>query len=204
MMRLKTLRLGAAGMGLAVAALLTAGAQAPESAPVTGGPGSGGPGFGQHRPPFERALGPRGEHGRWWNDPTMVEKLKLTDDQRKQMDDILQQQREKLVDLRASVEKSELTLEPLMKADQPDETKILAQIDQVAQARAELEKANARFLLAIRGKLTPEQWKQVQEERANRPQGEYRHGGPNGQGKYRQFRSGQGAPDAPPPPPVNQ
>jgi len=200
MMRLKTLRLGAAGMGLAVAALLTAGAQAPESAPVTGGPGSGGPGFGQHRPPFERALGPRGEHGRWWNDPTMVEKLKLTDDQRKQMDDILQQQREKLVDLRASVEKSELTLEPLMKADQPDETKILAQIDQVAQARAELEKANARFLLAIRGKLTPEQWKQVQVERANRPQGEYRHGGPNGQERQRQFRGGQGAPDAPPPP----
>jgi Spy/CpxP family protein refolding chaperone len=137
---------------------------------------------------MERALGPQGEHGRWWNDPAMVEKLKLTDQQRKQMDDILQQHREGLVDLRGNLEKAELTLEPLMKADQPDETRILQQIDQVAQARAELEKANARFLLALRSKLTPEQWKQVQEERANRPM---RRGWGAG------ARGGQ----APPPPP---
>jgi len=54
--------------------------------------------------------------------------------------------------------------------DQPNESAILAQIDKVAQARAELEKANARYLLALRSKLTPEQWKQVQEFRENRGQ----------------------------------
>ena len=42
-------------------------------------------------------------------------------------------------------------MEPLMSADEPNDAAILAQIDKVAQARAELEKANARFLLAIRG-----------------------------------------------------
>ena len=76
--------------------------------------------------------------------------------------------REKLIDLRANLEKAELEMEPLMRDDPPNEAKILAQIDKVAQARAELEKANARFLLAIRGKLTPEQWKQVQAFRADR------------------------------------
>jgi Spy/CpxP family protein refolding chaperone len=50
-----------------------------------------------------------------------------------------------------------------MAADSPDETKTLAQIDKVAQARAELEKANARFLFGIRRVLTPEQWKKLQE-----------------------------------------
>ena len=50
-------------------------------------------------------------------------------------------------------------MEPLVRADQPNEAKILAQIDKVAQARAELEKANARYLLALRSKLTPDQWK---------------------------------------------
>jgi Spy/CpxP family protein refolding chaperone len=192
MKTVKVLRFGAAALALTFAAILTAGGQAPDSAPGMDGPGAGGPGFGQHRPPFERALGP---HGRFWNDPVMVEKLKLTDDQRKQMDEILQQHREKLVDLRSSVEKSELILEPLMKADQPDENKIVAQIDQVAQARAELEKANARFLLALRGKLTPVQWKQLQVERANRAQ--RRNFGPNNRGNDRPFRGGQ---DAPPPP----
>jgi Spy/CpxP family protein refolding chaperone len=127
-----------------------------------------GPGFGEHRPPFERALGPQGRMGRWWNEPGMVEKLKLSDDQRKAMDQILLQHRETLIDLRGNVEKAELAMEPLMKADLPDENGVLAQIDKLAQARAELEKANARFLLAIRGKLTPDQWKQLQAIRASR------------------------------------
>lgn len=151
-------------MGLAVAALLTAGVVSAQ------GPGAGngvGPGFGGHRPPMERAMGPRGEHGRWWNNPEIAEKLKLTDDQRKAMDAILIQHREKLIDLRASVEKAELGMEPMMRDDQPNETAVMAQIDKIAQARAELEKANARFLFALRAKLTPEQRKQVQDFRAS-------------------------------------
>jgi hypothetical protein len=53
-------------------------------------------------------------------------------------------------------------MEPLLAADQPDEGKILAQIDRVAQARAELEKANARMLLGLRRVLTSDQWKTLQ------------------------------------------
>ena len=111
------------------------------------------------RPPMERAM------GRWWNNPEMVQKLGLSTDQRKKMDDIMQQQRLKLIDLNASLQKAEAIMEPLMDAEQPDEAKIVAQIDRVAQARAELEKANARMLLALRQTLTPEQWKKWQEER---------------------------------------
>jgi len=85
------------------------------------------------------------------------------------------------------VDKAELAMEPLVRADQPNEPAILAQIDKVAQARAELEKANARYLLALRSKLTPEQWKQVQAFRQNRERGEWgqrdhRPGGPGGRG----------------------
>lgn len=149
------------------AAVLTAGLAASAQGP---GSGPGAPGFGGHRPPMEEALGPRGEHGRWWNDPSMVEKLKLTDEQRKAMDAILLAHREKLIDMRAAVEKAELQMEPLMQSDSPNETKILSQIDAIAQARAELEKANARFLLEIRAKLTPEQWKTLQAARSERMQ----------------------------------
>jgi Spy/CpxP family protein refolding chaperone len=111
----------------------------------------------------------------------MVERLKLTDEQRKAMDGILLAHREKLVDLRGSLQKAEIEMEPLMRDEQPNEAKIVAQIDRVAQARAELEKANARFLLALRSKLTPEQWKQVQTDRLNRGQ-QGRGWGRNGQG----------------------
>ncbi len=159
----------ASRLSLAIASVLLAGsawAQMPG-----GGPGAGmgpGPGMEMHRPPMERAFVRHGIEGRWWNNPRVIERLKLTDEQRKEFDNILLQHREKLIDLRANVEKAELQMEPLVRADQPDEAKILAQIDQVAQARAELEKANARYLLALRSKLTPEQWKEVQEFRENR------------------------------------
>jgi len=129
------------------------------------GPGIGrgnGPGFGDHRPPMERAFRFEGTHGQFWNNPKIVEKLNLTEDQRKAMDSILLAHREKLIDMRAAEEKAELEMQPLMGADQPNESAVLAQIDKIAATRAELEKANARFLLAIRAKLTPDQWKQVQ------------------------------------------
>jgi Spy/CpxP family protein refolding chaperone len=147
---------------------------------------------------MERAFGLQ---GRWWNNPRVVERLKLTDEQRKAFDDIFLAHREKLIDLRASLQKTELALEPLMREDPPNEAKILAQIDKVAQARAELEKANAGFLLAIRAKLTTEQWKQLQADRASRAAegpGGWRPGGP-----YRRPAPPPavepGAPAAPPP-----
>ncbi len=154
-------------LGIAMAVTLAAGAafaQGPGGT-IPQGPGPGGPGFGNHRPPMERAM--RGDRGRWWNNPKIAENLKLTDDQRKAMDEIFQQHRETLVDLRATVQKAEIEMDPLVRADQPNESAVMAQIDKVAQARAELEKANARFLFELRAKLTPDQWKQVQEFRQN-------------------------------------
>lgn len=161
---------------LSVAAVLSAGAAALAQGPGMPpgmGPGmgmGGGPGFGMHRPPMEAMLGPHGAEGRWWNNPNVIDRLKLTDDQRKTMDQILLDHRKEIIDKKAVVEKAELDLDPLVSADQPNESQILSQIDKVAQARADLEKANARFLLAIRAKLSPDQWKELKAWRAERMQ----------------------------------
>ena len=93
----------------------------------------------------------------------VADQLGLNQDQRTKLDAIRQQNRINLIDLHASLEKEEATLEPMMKADTPDEGKITSQIDRVAQARAELEKAHARMLLQIRTVLTPDQWIKLQE-----------------------------------------
>jgi Spy/CpxP family protein refolding chaperone len=149
--------------------------------PPPNGPGHGGgapPPPHNSRPPLERSL----PQGRWWDNPEMVQKLNLNSDQQKKMDDIFQQNRLRLVDLTATLQKEEITMEPMMAADTPDEPKILAQIDKVAQARAELEKANARFLLGIRRVLTQDQWKKLQAERPDGGRGPGDpgpgHGGP--------------------------
>jgi periplasmic protein CpxP/Spy len=127
-----------------------------------------------------RGMPPMGPPGRWWTDPTTVQKLGLTADQQKKMDGIVEQSRLKLIDLSAALQKQEVIMQPLIEAEQPDEPKILSQIDKIAQARAELEKANARMLLQVRSVLTQDQWKKLQ---ADAPRPGHFMGGPGGRGR---------------------
>src|SRR5262249_24746195 len=76
-----------------------------------------------------------GLRGRWWDDPAFAEKIGITAEQTKKMDDIFTANRLKLIDLMAAVQKEEVIMEPLVQADPPDEAKVLAQIDKTAQAR---------------------------------------------------------------------
>jgi len=100
--------------------------------------------------------------GTWWNNADTVTRLSLTKEQQLKMDDIFQKFRLTLIDLNASLSREELIMDPLIGAERLDEVKILTQIDRIAQARAELEKANSRMLLAIRQSLTMEQWTKIQ------------------------------------------
>jgi periplasmic protein CpxP/Spy len=159
-----------------------------------------------------------GERGRWWDNPEIAQQIGLTDDQKKQMHDIFQQHRLQLIDLNATLEKDEVLLRPLLEADQLDEAKILSQIDAIAQARADLEKANARMLFGIRKVLTPDQWKKVQALARSGPprgmNGDHRvWRGPDSNGWHHPDGpnaskgpdgDGNGAPPAPPQAPPNQ
>lgn len=106
-----------------------------------------------------------GPGGMWWKNPMAVQRLNLTPEQSKKMDGIFQESRLQLIDLKANVEKQEVMLEPLLSANPLDSTRAMDQIDKVAQARADLEKANAKMLLGIRAVLTPEQWTKLNERR---------------------------------------
>ncbi|HEX4488569.1 MAG TPA: periplasmic heavy metal sensor [Terriglobales bacterium] len=144
--------------------------------------------------------GPGGPHlqlgppGRWWNDADIAKRVGLSPEQVKKMDDIFTANRLKLIDRFAAVQKEETIMEPLVSAEPPDENKLLAQIDKVAQARAELEKANARMLLELRGQLSHDQWLKLQSERPPMHRGGQMRGGPGG-GHM------EGGMPGPPPPP---
>ena len=141
-------------------AVLIAAATVVLGQPAPGGHMPGGP---HAMPHSERGRGMMsGPGGKWWDNPQMVKELGLTPDQQKKMDDIFQQSRLKLIDLHATLEKEEVMMDGLMQGPQLDDSKIMPAIDRIAQARAELEKANARFLLGIRHALTPEQFKKLE------------------------------------------
>jgi Spy/CpxP family protein refolding chaperone len=119
--------------------------------------------------------------GMWWKNPNVVQKLALTADQVKRMDGIFQESRIQLIDLHANVQKQEVMLEPLLSANPVDTAKAMAQIDKVAQARADLEKANAKMLLGLRAVLTPDQWTKLHDHSGGF-RGQGGPGGPGGQG----------------------
>ena len=156
-------------------------------------------------PPMERTFRAGGP-GRWWDNPNVAQQVGVTDDQKKKLDDIFQQHKLHLIDLKASVEKQQAILQPLIEAEQPDEAKILSQIDAIAQARAELEKDYARMLFSMRTVLTADQWKKLRtmaQTRMDRGDGMRKWGGPRGQNRPGGPDGGQTGPDggAPPTPP---
>jgi hypothetical protein len=58
-----------------------------------------------------------------------------------------------------------MQLDALARSPAPDEAALDAQIDRVAQARAELEKVNTHMLLQIRREMDAEQIKRLEERR---------------------------------------
>ena len=133
--------------------------------------------------------------GKWWKNSRIARELGLSEAQISQIEQTFLEQRLKLIDLRADLEKQEARLQPLIEADQPDEAKVSAQIDQVLAARGRLEKTNAMMMLAIRRALSVEQWKKLQSFQQEREREFHRMVAPP-------FPGPNGAPPAATPPPA--
>lgn len=127
---------------------------------------------GRGGPPDDMQPPPPGQHprqklgppGRWWDDPAMAKKIGLSADQVKKMDDVFQSFRPKLIEWNGMLRSGEAELDPLVQSNETDDSKLLPVIDRVANARAELEKVNARMLIGVRHVLTNQQWKKLQAE----------------------------------------
>lgn len=136
--------------------------------------------------------------GTWWKNPTTVTALALTTDQQKKLDDTFMQSRISLIHLHASLEEEQLKLEPLLNANPPDQSKALAQISKIADLRADLEKANAKMLLSLRGVLSADQWTKLQAEQHTRHDAERDERGSKRSPSGPQGRRGPGGPGAGP------
>lgn len=99
----------------------------------------------------------------------VAERLQLTEDQQRRIDEVFRQHRLKLIDLSASLRREEAILEDLLASDNRDHEKALAQIDRIANARADLERTNGRMLLGFREVLDQAQWQKLQ---SGRPPGD--------------------------------
>jgi Spy/CpxP family protein refolding chaperone len=100
----------------------------------------------------------------WWRNSDVAQKLNLSDQQKSQLEQTFNQQKDQLKDLRDALQKEEAKLQDLMNADNLQDTQVVAQIDATQAARAKLQRSFAMMALQFRKILTADQWKLLREQ----------------------------------------
>jgi Spy/CpxP family protein refolding chaperone len=103
-----------------------------------------------------------GPPGRWWDDHGFAKNLKLRPEQQTRMDAIFEQNRNSLFSSFQNVQQAQAQMQELSRSPTPDESALYAQIDRVAQARAELQKATTHMFLQLRREMDAEQIKRLE------------------------------------------
>ena len=103
---------------------------------------------GDHKPP---------QRPKWWIDPKLRAELGINDQQSGLVEQIWQKSTPKIGDARMKLEKLEETLAQLTRDENIDEAKIIAQIDQVEQTRAEANRLRTLMIYRMNKILTPDQ-----------------------------------------------
>ena len=106
-----------------------------------------------------------GPPSRWWDDKHYAKTLHLRPDQKKRMDGLFDENRANLVNRYEALQQEESKMETLSHAQTLDETALFAQIDRVAQARADLEKATTHYMLQVRKEMDADQIKRLDASR---------------------------------------
>lgn len=106
-----------------------------------------------------------GPPGRWWDDKHFAKQLQLRPDQQRRMDAAFESNRAGLLRRFEDLQGEQNRMEALVRARNLDESALFSQIDRIAQARAELEKANTHLLLQIRGEMDTDQITRLEQHR---------------------------------------
>lgn len=94
---------------------------------------------------------------RWWSNPRVVERLNLSPEQVKQIEDIGYKQGESMIDLRADLAKANLDLVRLLDAPALDDAAVADAIDRVVAAKCQMARAELESRAAIAKVLDQDQ-----------------------------------------------
>lgn len=89
----------------------------------------------------------------------MVEKLKLTDDQKKQFDKLTSDLEKIQISVRSKIQTANVELRELVKEDSPDRARIEAKQAEINKLEGELKQNRTGFWFDVNKILTPEQQK---------------------------------------------
>ena len=125
----------------------------------------------------------------WWERP-IAKNLNLSPEQQKQIRATVREYRDRLIELRANVQKAEARLQDEMNEDQVNEARASEAIEKLVAARSEMMRAVSQMSLKLRTVLTPQQWQRLRMRLSQQ-----------GQPLRQQMRGGMGPKRQPAPPP---
>lgn len=136
--------------------------------------------------------------------PELAKKLNLTPEQQEQLKKMALDQRKKMIDQYAALQKAALKQAEVLMAEPLDEKALMAAVEETSKVRAEIAKQQIQLLIEMRNLMTEEQRKGLRELMVQMKQpsavrsGESREG--RGGMRDRGPREGRREPQAPQPP----
>jgi Spy/CpxP family protein refolding chaperone len=103
--------------------------------------------------------------GKWWKRPRIADQIGLTAEQSERIEKIFRASRPHLIDLKADLEKKQLGLQTALDDKAADRRDVEKRIDDVENARKDLQKARAMMILDMKQVLNPEQWNKLVQNR---------------------------------------
>lgn len=100
------------------------------------------------------------------SNPKVAEKLNLTEEQKTKLEELIKTQREGMKEKRAKMSEAMKRQMDLMNAEEIDESKVMASIDEVFALRCAMAKDQVKRVIAVKNILTPEQIKKANEIKA--------------------------------------
>ena len=97
----------------------------------------------------------------WWENP-LASGIVLTDAQRVRIQEVVNEYRDVLTDLRREVDDAEAALDDVFNDAVVDQRRGTVAIDRLARTRADLTRAVSEMTLKLRAVLTPQQWRELQ------------------------------------------
>jgi Spy/CpxP family protein refolding chaperone len=105
--------------------------------------------------------------GRWWDERSSIKSLSLRKDQKQKMDEIFNGSKGTLLNSLDNLQREEDKLSSMSQKDRQDESKVMAAMQRVEEARAELAREIIHMQVQIRQQLDPDQLNKLDAAIAN-------------------------------------
>lgn len=107
-------------------------------------------------------------HGKWWNNSEVADELKLTDSERKILEEKYTDGRRKMIDLKSEVEKERLELDIVLENQDASKSQIVERYDNLENARKKLSKERFGLLVEVREVIGAERFQSLKEMHRSR------------------------------------